>query len=67
MEVNAAELKISTGLRLKLEAAIDKTEYKYFGDYEFSDDQRAAVGLLVEFVAAVLVTSPAIEETAGEP
>jgi len=33
----------------KLRAAIRKTEYKYFGDYEMSDDQRAAVDTLVEF------------------
>lgn len=62
MDVNAANLEISTELRLKLEAAIDRTEYKYFGDYEFSEDQRAAIDLLVEFVASVLVTSPAVRE-----
>lgn len=28
-------------------AAIKATEYKYFGDYEMSDDQRAAVDTLV--------------------
>ena len=33
--------------RAMIEAAIKKTEYKYFGDYEFSDDQRAAVDQLV--------------------
>jgi len=60
MDVNAANLEITTDLRLRLEAALEKTEYKYFGDYEFSDDQREAVDLLTEFVAAVLVTSPAI-------
>lgn len=62
MDVNAANLEISTDLRLKLEAAIDKTEYKYFGDYEMSAIERDAVDLLVEFVAAVLVTSPAVRE-----
>jgi hypothetical protein len=33
----------------KLAAAIKTTEYKYFGDYEFSDDQHNAVDTLVNF------------------
>lgn len=33
----------------KLQAAIKATEYKYFGDYEMSDEQRYAVDTLVEF------------------
>lgn len=33
--------------RAEIEAAIKKTEYKYFGDYEMSDDQHEAVDQLV--------------------
>lgn len=40
----------------KLEAAIRRTEYKYFGDYEMSDDQREAVDVLVEFARTALAT-----------
>lgn len=31
----------------RVAAAIKTTEYKYFGDYEMSDDQREAVDVLV--------------------
>jgi Lar family restriction alleviation protein len=41
----------------KLAAAIKATEYKYFGDYEFSDDQHDAVDTLVEFARAFLTTN----------
>lgn len=40
--------------KAELEAAIRKTEYKYFGDYEFSEDQRAAVDVLVAFAQSYL-------------
>ncbi|MGI4792929.1 MAG: hypothetical protein ACRYG8_02370 [Janthinobacterium lividum] len=33
--------------REQVEAAIKATEYKYFGDYELSDVERAAVDTLV--------------------
>ncbi len=36
----------------RIPAAIKATEYKYFGDYEFSPDQHAAVDTLVEAAAA---------------
>ena len=40
-------------------AAIKATEYKYFGDYEFSDDQREAVDVLVEVARHRLATAEA--------
>jgi hypothetical protein len=33
---------------MTIEEAIRETEYKYFGDYGFSGDQREAVNVLVE-------------------
>lgn len=44
--------------RAKVEAAIKATEYKYFGDYEMSDDQRDAVDTLVEAARAALAYTP---------
>lgn len=40
--------------RSKLAKAIKTTEYKYFGDYEFSPEQADAVETLVEFARAAL-------------
>lgn len=37
-----------------LEEAIRETEYKYFGDYEMSEDQREAVKKLVLFASVSL-------------
>jgi len=39
---------LSDEKREQLEDAIQETEYKYFGDYEMSADQRTAVEVLVE-------------------
>ena len=44
----------------RLRASIKKTKYKYFGDYEMSDDQREAVDTLVEFAEQALL-APAID------
>lgn len=49
------------GLIERIPAAIKATEYKYFGDYEMSDDQRDAVDVLVR-AAAALEASLAREE-----
>jgi hypothetical protein len=38
-------------------AALKKTEYKYFGDYEFSPDQREAVDTLVAYAEQQLSTA----------
>ncbi|RYF22576.1 MAG: hypothetical protein EOO77_03855 [Oxalobacteraceae bacterium] len=47
-----------------LRAAIQTTEYKYFGDYELSPDQWAAVDTLVAFAQRHL---DAITPTPQEP
>lgn len=48
-----------------LSEAVKATEYKYFGDYEFSDDQRKAVDTLVDAANAILsgqlVPVPSVE------
>ena len=41
-------VEVTMHSREAIEAAIKKTEYKYFGDYEMSDDQREAVDILVD-------------------
>lgn len=48
--------------REAIERAIKATEYKYFGDYEMSDDQREAVDVLVQAARhrlAALASAPA--------
>lgn len=47
-----------------IRSAIKATEYKYFGDYEFSDDQRAAVDVLVAVAEARLASTQ--EPATGE-
>lgn len=44
---NPAAYCLSNQARAELEKAIKATEYKYFGDYEMSADQREAVDVLV--------------------
>lgn len=48
-----------------LSEAVKETEYKYFGDYEFSDNQRKAVDTLVDAAKAILsgqlVPVPSVE------
>jgi len=39
--------------RFDINAVIKVTEYKYFGDYEFSEPQRVAVAKLVEMAEAI--------------
>lgn len=49
--------------REAIERAIKATEYKYFGDYEMSDDQRESVDVLVEAARhrlAALASAPAV-------
>ncbi len=46
---------------VKVRAAIRETEYKYFGDYEFSEAQRDAVETLVEVANLYLASGPAAE------
>jgi hypothetical protein len=46
----------ATGLsEEEIQRAIRETEYKYFGDYEMGDEQRAAVETLVKVARATLV------------
>ena len=42
----------------ELRSAIKATEYKYFGDYEFSEEQHAAVDVLVRAAQALLSARP---------
>lgn len=46
--------------REAVERAIKATEYKYFGDYEMSDDQRAAVDTLVAVARALIATPQSV-------
>lgn len=46
------------GERIAIEKAIRATEYKYFGDYEMSDDQREAVDQLVLTARNYLALTP---------
>lgn len=48
----------------QIAAAIKATEYKYFGDYEMSDDQRDAVDVLVRVAQARLASQPTSAEDA---
>jgi len=48
--------------RKEIIGAIKHTEYKYFGDYEFSEAQHDAVGVLVNIAKAAL---KAAENTEG--
>lgn len=41
----------------KLADAIKKTDYKYFGDYEMTEDQRDAVGLLADAAVELMAIS----------
>ena len=41
----------------KLVDAIKKTDYKYFGDYEMTEEQRDAVGILVDAAIELMVMS----------
>ncbi|MRL69856.1 hypothetical protein, partial [Brevundimonas sp. SPF441] len=42
----------------EIRSAIKATEYKYFGDYEFTEDQHTAVDILVRAAQVLLSTSP---------
>ena len=42
----------------EIRSAIKATEYKYFGDYEFTDDQHAAVDVLVRAAQSVIRPAP---------
>lgn len=48
--------------REQVEAAIQETEYKYFGDYEFSSAQRDAVHILVSASTQFLTLRTRLEE-----
>ena len=41
----------------KLVDAIKKTDYKYFGDYEMTEEQRDAVGILVDAAVELMAVS----------
>lgn len=43
----AKETGMDTFTKDEVEWAIKQTDYKYFGDYEFSDQQKMAVDILV--------------------
>jgi hypothetical protein len=59
---NASLQALSDEQRAKIEEAIKETEYKYFGDYEFSEEQHAAVDTLVDAACALLShTAPQAE------
>jgi len=51
---------LSDGLILEIRGAIKATEYKYFGDYELSEDQQNAVAVLVA-AAEMLLARAAFE------
>ena len=53
-------------VREKITKAIRATEYKYFGDYEMSDDQRDAVDQLVLAARAYLSVQPVSGEVTQE-
>ena len=44
----------------RLREAVRKTEYKYFGDYEMTDDQREAVDILVSHAEATIAKADAL-------
>ncbi|VWC78367.1 hypothetical protein BLA17378_03737 [Burkholderia aenigmatica] len=52
-------VQVADEKRLKIEAAIKATEYKYFGMYEFTEAQHDAVDVLVE-AARTLLSAPHI-------
>ena len=54
------------GERAAIERAIRHTEYKYFGDYEMSDDQRDAVDQLVLTARRYLAASSTSSTDVGE-
>lgn len=55
---------VSAAQREKIEAAIKHTEYKYFGDYEFSKSDHIAVDTLVEAARSLLsqAVAPAVSQ-----
>ena len=50
----------------RIAAAIKATEYKYFGDYEMSDEQREAVDVLVETAKRYALSTPTSQPPAAE-
>lgn len=56
-----------TGEEAAVRAAIAKTEYKYFGDYEMSDDQRDAVDVLVATAHQWLELAASLEHSGNVP
>ncbi|QDP50351.1 MAG: hypothetical protein Tp178MES00d2C33159851_141 [Prokaryotic dsDNA virus sp.] len=47
LSYKAKEQGTDTFTKEEVEWAIKQTDYKYFGDYEFSDQQKMAVDILV--------------------
>lgn len=52
------ESKTTTPTKEELEWAIHETEYKYFGDYKFSESQWKAVDILVKNAMATMEKLP---------
>lgn len=62
MTMNNEVQALSDERRAKIEAAIKETEYKYFGDYQFSEAQHDAVDVLVDAARDLLShTAPQAE------
>lgn len=58
--------KLEAPTDAQIEHAIRQTEYKYFGDYEFSEEQHLAVETLVRAASALSAARASAREAAAE-
>ncbi|MGH6977899.1 MAG: hypothetical protein ACRED4_01175 [Brevundimonas sp.] len=58
--------KLEAPTDAQIDHAIRQTEYKYFGDYEFSEEQSLAVETLVRAASALSAARASAREAAAE-